>query len=54
MKYFAIIALLLPIIVTAANSTSSSTENVIVIELKDGPVVIETYPDVAPKHVSTH
>ena len=51
MKYFAIIALLLPIIVTAANSTSSSTENVIVIELKDGPVVIETYPDVAPKHV---
>lgn len=51
MKYFAIIALLLPIIVTAAKSTSSSTENVIIIELKDGPVVIETYPDVAPKHV---
>ena len=26
-------------------------ENTIVIELKDGPVVIELLPDVAPKHV---
>ena len=51
MKYLAIIALMLPVIVSEAKSSSTSSENVIVIELKDGPVVIETYPDVAPKHV---
>ncbi len=51
MKYFALLALLLPLVVTEAKSSSTSSENVIVIELKDGPVVIETYPDVAPKHV---
>lgn len=27
-------------------------ENTIIIELKDGPVVIELLPDVAPKHVA--
>ena len=26
-------------------------ENTIIIELKDGPVVVELLPDVAPKHV---
>ncbi len=26
-------------------------ENTVIIELKDGPVVIELLPDVAPKHV---
>jgi len=51
MKYLACFALLLPLIVSEAKPTSESTENVIVIELKDGPVVIETFPDVAPKHV---
>ena len=51
MKYLAIIALMLPIIVSEAKSPSTSSENVIVIELKDGPVIIETYPDAAPKHV---
>ncbi|MDA1077695.1 MAG: peptidylprolyl isomerase [Verrucomicrobia bacterium] len=51
MKYLAYFALLLPFIVSEAKPTSESTENVIVIELKDGPVVIETFPDVAPKHV---
>lgn len=51
MKYLAYFALLLPLIVSEAKPTSESTENVIVIELKDGPVVIETFPDVAPKHV---
>jgi len=51
MKYLACLVLLLPLIVSAAKSTTESTENVIVIELKDGPVVIETFPDVAPKHV---
>ena len=51
MKYLAIIALMLPIIVSEAKLPSTSSENVIVIELKDGPVVIETFPDVAPKHV---
>ena len=42
---------MLPFIVSEAKTSSSSSENVIVIELKDGPVVIETFPDVAPKHV---
>ena len=51
MKYLAYFALLLPLIVSEAKPTSESTENVIVIELKDGPVVIETFPDVAPQHV---
>ena len=51
MKYLACFALLLPFVVSAAKPSSSSSENVIVIELKDGPVVIETFPDVAPKHV---
>jgi len=51
MKYIAYFALLLPLIVSEAKPSSESTENVIVIELKDGPVVIETFPDVAPKHV---
>ena len=51
MKYLAYFALLLPLIVSEAKPSSESTENVIVIELKDGPVVIETFPDVAPKHV---
>ncbi len=51
MKYLAYFALLLPLIVSEAKPNSESTENVIVIELKDGPVVIETFPDVAPKHV---
>ena len=51
MKYLAYLALMLPFIVSEAKTSSSSSENVIVIELKDGPVVIETFPDVAPKHV---
>ena len=51
MKYLAYLALMLPFIVSEAKPSSSSSENVIVIELKDGPVVIETFPEVAPKHV---
>jgi cyclophilin family peptidyl-prolyl cis-trans isomerase len=51
MKYLAYLALMLPFIVSEAKTSSSSSENVIVIELKDGPVVIETFPEVAPKHV---
>jgi len=51
MKYLAYLVLMLPLVVSEAKPSSSSPENVIVIELKDGPVVIETFPDVAPKHV---
>jgi cyclophilin family peptidyl-prolyl cis-trans isomerase len=51
MKYLAYLALMLPFVVSEAKTSSSSSENVIVIELKDGPVVIETFPEVAPKHV---
>jgi cyclophilin family peptidyl-prolyl cis-trans isomerase len=51
MKYLAYLALMLPFVVSEAKTSSPSSENVIVIELKDGPVVIETFPEVAPKHV---
>ena len=51
MKYLAYLVLMLPLVVSEAKPSSPSPENVIVIELKDGPVVIETFPDVAPKHV---
>jgi peptidylprolyl isomerase len=34
-----------------ASQATSDPENTLVLELKDGPVVIELLPDVAPKHV---
>jgi cyclophilin family peptidyl-prolyl cis-trans isomerase len=36
----------------AAGAQDRDPENVLVLELKDGPVMIELYPDVAPKHVA--
>ena len=48
-KYFAFLLLMLPFAMTEAKPTSP--ENTLTIELKDGNVVIELYPDVAPKHV---
>jgi cyclophilin family peptidyl-prolyl cis-trans isomerase len=47
-KYFAFFLLLLPLAMTEAKP---KPENILTIELKDGPVVIELFPDVAPKHV---
>ena len=40
---------MLPLAMTEAKPTNP--ENTLTIELKDGNVVIELYPDVAPKHV---
>ena len=48
-KYFAFLLLVLPFVMTEAKPTNP--ENTLTIELKDGNVVIELYPDVAPKHV---
>ena len=48
-KYFAFLLLMLPLVMTEAKPTNP--ENTLTIELKDGNVVIELYPDVAPKHV---
>ena len=49
MKYFAYALLMLPLVMTEAKSLDS--ENTLTITLKDGPVVIELFPDKAPKHV---
>ena len=48
-KYFAFLLLMLPLAMTEAKPTNP--ENTLTIELKDGNVVIELYPDIAPKHV---
>tara|TARA_B100000941_G_C28265158_1_gene428640 strand:- start:73 stop:681 length:609 start_codon:yes stop_codon:yes gene_type:complete len=48
-KYFAFLLLMLPLAMTEAKPTNP--ENTLTIELKDGKVIIELYPDVAPKHV---
>ena len=48
-KYFAFLLLMLPLAMTEAKP--ANPENTLTIELKDGNVVIELYPDVAPKHV---
>ena len=48
-KYFAFLLLMLPLAMTEAKPTNP--ENTLTIELKDGNVVIELYPDAAPKHV---
>ena len=48
-KYFAFLLLVLPLVMTEAKPINP--ENTLTIELKDGNVVIELYPDVAPKHV---
>ncbi len=48
-KYFAFLLLMLPLAMTEAKPTNP--ENTLTIELKDGNVVIELYPDVAQKHV---
>ena len=49
MKYFAYALLMLPFVMTEAKSTKP--ENTLTIELKHGPVLIELFPDKAPKHV---
>ncbi len=48
-KYFAYALLMLPFVMTEAKTPSP--ENTLTIKLKDGSVVIELFPDKAPKHV---
>ena len=48
-KYFACTLLMLPIVMTEAKSPNP--ENTLTIELKEGAVLIELFPDKAPKHV---
>ena len=51
-KYLALLVLLLPVLMTEAQTKNKADmENTLTIELKDGDVVIELYPEDAPKHV---
>ena len=50
-KYFAIFVFLLPLIMSEAKSEKIDPENTLIIELKDGKVVIEFFEDKAPNHV---
>ena len=51
-KYLALLVLLLPVLMTEAQpKNKADMENTLTIELKDGDVVIELYPEDAPKHV---
>jgi cyclophilin family peptidyl-prolyl cis-trans isomerase len=50
-KYFAIFVFLLPLIMSEAKSEKIDPENTLIIELKDGKVVIEFFKEDAPNHV---
>ncbi len=50
-KYFALLVFLLPFIMSEAKTKELNPENTLIIELKDGKVVIEMFEDDAPKHV---
>lgn len=52
-KLLAIAAFILPITMTEAKTKADiDPENTLLIDLDDGQVVIEMYPDTAPKHVA--
>ena len=52
-KILALAAFILPIAMTEAqNKADLDPENTLLIDLEDGQVVIELYPDTAPKHVA--
>jgi len=51
-KLLALVAFILPLTMTKAKTEKSpNLENLLMIELKDGPVVIELFPEDAPNHV---
>ncbi len=52
MKLFRIAAALVVALATAGAVKAASSDDYLTIQLKDGPVVIELLPDVAPKHVA--
>ncbi len=52
-KILALAAFILPIAMTEAQTKADlDPENTLLIDLEDGQVVIELYPDTAPKHVA--
>ena len=52
-KILALAAFILPIAMTEIQAKEDlDPENTLLIDLKDGQVVIEMYPDTAPKHVA--
>ena len=52
-KILALAAFILPIAMTETQAKEDlDPENTLLIDLKDGQVVIEMYPDTAPKHVA--
>ncbi len=50
-KYFALLVFLLPFAMSEAKTEKLNPGNTLIIELKDGKVVIELFKDDAPKHV---
>lgn len=52
MKLFQVAAALFLAVASAGSAGAQSADNTLRIELKDGPVVVELMPDVAPKHVA--
>ena len=51
-KLFALLTFgIFALMTTAASAQTPDPEDVLVLELKDGPVYIETLPDFAPNHV---
>jgi len=51
-KLLALVAFMLPLIMTEAKPEKSpNLENLLMIELKHGPVIIELFPEDAPNHV---
>ena len=51
-KYFALFVFLLPVIMSEAKTEKIDPENTLIIELKDGKVVIEFFDKDAPNHVA--
>lgn len=47
-----ILGLMMTVAATTGASAAPSPENTLILDLKDGPVVIELLPDVAPQHVA--
>jgi len=52
MKLFQFAAALFFAVAAAGSAGAQSADNTLTIQLKDGPVVVELMPDVAPKHVA--
>ena len=52
MKLFQFAAALFLAVAAAGSAGAQSADNTLTIQLKDGPVVVELMPDVAPKHVA--